>query len=171
MDHQTKAPESDQPGPAWGAPPATSAYVDPMQVGPAIALPALRMLAAVLGAGAALALLGWPIAAATRAGSPAWMAAGVGGAVLAFLLGIAAIRPWRRMPIGRWLMAWMAHLGVCFVATVAIGALLLYSSPPDQRLTLGLALAVGHFGALMAESIVIASHFKSCRGNAATPPL
>lgn len=128
-----------------------------MRVGPVISLPGGRMFLAALGAAALVGLLAWPlIVALQRFGADAaWKGSvGVGAA---FGVSIVLMRPWRRLPVGRWLMAWLGGLGVRFLATVAVAAGLLYFSPHSERLALGLVVAAAHFAALMAESAVVAS--------------
>jgi hypothetical protein len=92
----------------------------------------------------------------------AWL--GAGGVWAAFLAGTFAIRPWRRMPMARWAALWLAGRGICFVATILAGLVLLYSAPQENRAVIGLVMAGGYLGVLAAETAVVAKALQRSRG-------
>ncbi len=131
-----------------------------LDVGPVVTLSTLRLLIAILIASAATGGIGWLV---TRAFQPAaahvaWW--GAGGVALAFLAGLGVLRPWRGRHLGRWPMAWLAHLGACFVATLVVAGGLLYSASAGEHAAVGLVVAAGHFIVLMAEAVVIGKCLK-----------
>ncbi len=124
--------------------------------GPTASLPTTPILGAGMGA---LAVLGVLATAASLAGAPFTARAVWGGlcaAAVGFLAAIAMLRPWRARTAANLVLTWMATLGAWFLVTVAAAGLLLYSAPPEDRLAAGIAVAAGHFGALMAASVVLA---------------
>ncbi|MCB9838067.1 MAG: hypothetical protein H6813_01910 [Phycisphaeraceae bacterium] len=92
----------------------------------------------------------------------AWL--GALGVWVAFLAGTFTIRPWRRMPMQRWAALWLAGRGICFVATVLAGVVLLYSAPQENRAVIGLVMAGGYLGVLAAETAVVAKALQRSRG-------
>lgn len=150
-----------------GETPDGAPRADPMRVGPSFGLPGWRMLLASAGGAAVVGLASWPLIAALKPFSvdAAWK--GPAGVAVAFAAAIVLMRPWRRLPVGRWLMAWLGGLGVRFLATVAVAGGLLYFSPHSERLALGLVVAAAHFAALMAESAVVARTIRRSSGPAA----
>jgi len=93
----------------------------------------------------------------------AWL--GAGGVWVAFLVGTFAIRPWREMPMVRWAALWLAGRGICFVATILAGLVLLYSAPRENRAVIGLVIAGGYLGVLAAETAVVAKALQRDRGD------
>ncbi len=141
--------------------PAATPAPSPLDAGPSFALPTLRIAGVIVGASAMVALTAWPIVHAVApqaASSLPWVSAALAGA---FLAALVAMRPWRPRATGRWMMAWLIHLGVAFLATLAAGGVLLYSAPSEGRPALGIALAAGHLIVLLAEALVVASRVRT----------
>jgi len=93
----------------------------------------------------------------------AWL--GAGGVWVAFMAGTFAIRPWRTMPMVRWAALWLAGRGICFIATILAGLVLLYSAPQENRAVIGLVMAGGYLGVLAAETAVVAKALQRDRGD------
>lgn len=149
------------------APPATHTGVEaasPLDVGPSISLGAVPLLVGIALAAGAAGLVGWLVTMSIKpaAAGAVWQAPlAVFGS---FLVGMALLRPWRKRPVGRWPFAWLAHSGLCFLLTIIAAALLLYSAPPDDRVALGLTIAVAHFAALLAEAALIGRRLRGRSG-------
>jgi len=151
------APGTESPPPG---PPVSTAEESPVagpNLGPEVRLELVRPLLAALLAPVVTGLIAWPVLRAIAPGQERVIPLAMGAAGAAFVVGVLVLQPWRTRPVVQWMQWWMATLGVCFLATVALGAVLLYSSPHDERAALGVLIAVGHFITLMAVSVVVAS--------------
>ncbi len=165
----TTDPSTDTTGP-----PATGSVAapTPAETGEAMAeVPMWPMLGAITLACAGAGLLGQVVVWAVQrfggglAGTDqmaAWV--GAGGLWVAFMAGTFAIRPWRVMPMTRWAALWLAGRGICFIATILSGLVLLYSAPQQNRAVIGLVLAGGYLGVLAAETAVVAKALQRGRG-------
>lgn len=131
-----------------------------LDAGPVVEFPILRTILAVVGAAAAVGLGAWPIAVLVRPGGQGAIVGAAASVVAAFLLGLVVMRPWRARPVGRWMVAWLAGRGVCFIAVLAIGALL-YSATRVDAAVFWLVIGAGYFVALLSEALVFASTLKS----------
>lgn len=147
-------------GPSAGAA-SPSGYVNPMEVGPRMRLPMAALWAAI-GAATVVSGAGAAILAAVKP-SAVWSALpGWGAVVGGFALAMVSLRPWKARPVGRLLMVWLGGRGICFVAVLALGAVL-YSVPqsrPDP-LAMGLVLAASYFAALLAEAFVMSRRLRA----------
>ncbi len=166
MTTEKSQPQSD-PVP----PPPAMMRVD---VGPMITLPFGRLMLAAFGASVMVGAIGWvavlifaPLPKVPWA-SASW--AGVGAVVLADWAGILAMRPWAPRRLGKWPFVWLIGRGVSF-AGVLILAVLIYSATQPRPLAFGLAIAAGHFAALLAEVAVYAAHVRSVTGEDAPSQL
>jgi|GEM_PF-2849095 len=135
-------------------------------------IPMAPMLAAITCASVGVGLLGhatvWAIqrfAQGLPGANPASAWLGAGGVWIAFMAGTFAIRPWRSMPMARWAALWLAGRGICFVATILAGLVLLYSAPQENRAIVGLVMAGGYLGVLAAETAVVAKALQRDRGD------
>ena len=148
-------PETETPPPSPSTPAAPGSPAAGPNLGPEVRLEPVRPLLAAVLAPVVTGLAAWPVLRWIAPGQerviPLAMGAAGGG------VGVLVLQPWRTRPVALWMQWWMATLGVCFLATVALGAGLLYSSPHDERAALGVLIAVGHFITLMAVSVVVAS--------------
>ncbi|MEC9372721.1 MAG: hypothetical protein VYC34_02720 [Planctomycetota bacterium] len=160
--------EATDSRPADPAAPAESTFepsapAHGLDVGPRIALPTFTLLAAPIAAAAVIGLVGWLIVRGLHpAAAPVvWQAAA--GVAASFTISILLLRPWKPRHLGRWPLAWLGQSGVAFLITLACAGGLLYSASPGEHLSLGLVLAAGHFGALMAEVAVFARCFRPYR--------
>jgi len=133
----------------------------PLDAGPAYPLPTFRLALLVIGASAGVALIAWPLVQAISPDAAAGLPRLALTLAAAFLVALLAMRPWRPRATGRWMMAWLIHLGVAFLATLAAGGVLLYSAPSERRPAFGITLAAGHLVVLLAEALLVAAHVRA----------
>lgn len=126
------------------------------------AITVASVLAGALGHGVVLGIQRLAQGLPSTDPASAWV--GAGGVWAAFMAGTFAIRPWRRMPMAKWAALWLAGRGICFVATVLAGLVLLYSAPQENRAVIGLVMAGGYLGVLAAETAVVAKALQRDRG-------
>ena len=160
----TNDTQTETPAQATGNEPVTVAFAT---------IPKAPILVAITCATVGVGLLGhavvWSIqrfAGGLPDTNPASAWLGAGGVWVAFMVGTYAIRPWRRMPMVRWAALWLVGRGICFVATILAGFVLLYSAPQENRAVIGLVMAGGYLGVLAAETAVVAKALQRDRGDA-----
>lgn len=124
---------------------------------PTLALPTLRLVAAVFGTCAASALL-WMGAVALGPWGRDVMLAGPVGALAVALTGAAGVlvmAPWKTRAISAWCTMWLAATVLRMLLTIA-AAFLLYSATPLSPEALCLAIAAAYLLALLSEAGVVA---------------
>ena len=157
-------PTSTSTEPAASEAPGFAEARGRIDVGPLLTLPAVALVAAAIGAAAAVALVGWAVVLAVGVPNPGPAVLGVwlGGAAVgaAHVVGMLSMMPWRARRLGRWPFTWLIGRGVSFACVLAF-AVLLYSAARPSPLPFGLVIASGYFAALMAEVAVYAAHVRS----------
>lgn len=128
---------------------------------PTLALPTLRLLAALVTAGAGTAL-GW--LAVVRVAGYGGDVAAAGAAGSALVVGVSAasllaILPWRVRPVSSWVNAWLAAIVLRLVLTPAM-AYLLYSAAPLSGTPLLLSVATAYVIVQICEAAVLALYVK-----------
>lgn len=166
------------PRPPAGAP-AYPTDAQGRSLGPQIRLGGWKLALVCVLAPAAVGLLAWPVLLRIDPALVVTIPRAVVGVSAGFFVGLVTLAPWRTRPVARWVQWWMATLGVCFAATVAIAFWLLYSASPQERVALGILLAVGHLATLNVFALVLAAIMRarcpsfdgSSRGDSTpTPP-
>lgn len=109
-----------------------------------VTLPTGKMLAGVIGVGAGVVVLGWPIARVVR---PAAMdAVWMGGPPAAFVvgLGILVAKPWKPRKVVDWPMAMFGVQGATLFTAGVVAAVIFSQTRPDP---------IGFAAALMATFV------------------
>ena len=127
---------------------------------PVTALPTLRMVLTVIGAGLAT-LAGWT-AVPLLTGRTATITAAAAGATLVAgisTLSLLAIGPWKTRAMGTWANLWLAALVGRLLLTPAL-AYLLYSATPLSLTPLMLSVAVTYVVVQISEAAALAAYLK-----------
>ncbi len=126
---------------------------------PTIALPALRMVAAIVASAVGAAVL-WTIAAlVTGERVIGEGAAGAGVVLVVGVLGVVAIRPWKVRPVSAWTSLWLAAMVGRLVLT-PLAAWLVYSAAPLEMAPFMLAVAASYVIVQLTEAAAVALHLK-----------
>lgn len=159
---------TDQPE-GWAKP------TSPLDVGPVLRLPTLKMAGAAL-LGAALVwglgvLVVWALGLVGSSPVMTGAASAAAGAAAALWVGLLVLQPWRPRHLGRWPVAWLAGRGASFGSVIVVGVLIYFAAQPDP-LTFWAVLAGAYFAGLLAEVVVYASHVRAfaSRGSMAADP-
>ena len=124
---------------------------------PVTALPTLRMVLTVIGAGLAT-IAGWTVVTALT-GHTATILPAVAGATLVTgisTLSLIAIGPWKPREMGTWANLWLAALVGRLLLTPAL-AYLLYSATPLSLTPLMLSVGVTYVVVQVSEAATVAA--------------
>ncbi len=125
---------------------------------PVTALPALRMVLTVVGAGLAT-MAAWTVVTMLT-GRTAPIVPAAAGAILVIgisTLSLLAIGPWKPRAMGTWANLWLAALVGRLLLTPAL-AYLLYSATPLSLTPLMLSVAVTYIIVQISEAAALAAH-------------
>ena len=129
---------------------------------PAVRLPTVRLVSAVVVAGA-LAAAGWWASAALLAGDQveprlaiaAW--AVVAGCTVA---GVLAIGPWKPRPVSRWITMWLAQTVLRMLLTPIVAFVVARAGAIDL-MSLAVPLGITYLAAVVCEALVVSRFLKS----------
>ncbi len=127
---------------------------------PVTALPALRMVVTVIGAGLAT-IAGWTAVTALTGRTATIMSAAAGAALVTGVstLSLLAIGPWKSREIGTWANLWLAALVGRLLLTPAL-AYLLYSATPLSLTPLMLSVGVTYVVVQISEAAALTAYLK-----------
>ena len=127
---------------------------------PVTALPALRMVVTVIGAGLAT-IAGWAAVTALTGRTATIMSAAAGATLVTGVstLSLLAIGPWKSREIGTWANLWLAALVGRLLLTPAL-AYLLYSATPLSLTPLMLSVGVTYVVVQVSEAAAVAASLK-----------
>jgi hypothetical protein len=127
---------------------------------PITALPALRMVLTVVGAGLAT-MAAWTAVTVLNGRTATIMPAAAGAALVTGIstLSLLAIGPWKPREMGTWVNLWLAALVGRLLLTPAL-AYLLYSATPLSLTPLMLSVGVTYVVVQISEAAALAAYLK-----------